>query len=70
MKRRKSISAVPVAILLAQQTSAVMAQTRKKMLMNRIGTSSCKLSAANGDGSDDRKPLHKAMPPYIRAKVY
>jgi len=72
MKRRKFISAVPVAILLAQRTSAVTAQARKKgvILMNRIGPSSCKLYTANAHGSDERKPLHNAMPLHIPAKVY
>jgi hypothetical protein len=67
MKRRKFISAVPVAILLAQQTSAVMTQTRKKgvMLVNR----SSELYIANADEGDKRKPLHNAIPLPIPAKI-
>ncbi len=50
MKRRKFISAVPAAILLAQRPSAAIAQTRKKgvMLMNRIGSSSSQLYPGEG----------------------
>jgi len=76
MKRRKFISAVPAAILLAQRPSAAIAQTRKKgvMLMNRIGSSSSQLYIANADGTDKRmltdSPWEDAMPLYIPAKVY
>jgi hypothetical protein len=56
MKRRKFISAVPAAILLAQRPSAAIAQTGKKdaMLMNRIGPSSFELCIAKADGRDER----------------
>jgi hypothetical protein len=76
MKRRKFISAVPAAILLAQRPSAAIAQTRKKgvMLMNRIGSSSSQLYIANADGTDKRMLTDSlwedAMPLYIPAKVY
>ena len=76
MKRRKFISAVPAAILLAQRPSAAIAQTRRKgvMLMNRIGSSSSQLYIANADGTDKRMLTDSlwedAMPLYIPAKVY
>ena len=76
MKRRKFISAVPAAILLAQRPSAAIAQKRKKgvMLMNRIGSSSSQLYIANADGTDKRMLTDSlwedAMPLYIPAKVY
>jgi hypothetical protein len=76
MKRRKFISAVPAAILLAQRPSAAIAQTRKKgvMLMNRIGRSSSELCIANADGTDKRMLTDSlwedAMSLYIPAKVY
>jgi hypothetical protein len=76
MKRRKFISAVPAAILLAQRPSAAIAQTRKKdvMLMNRIGPSSSELGVAKADGHDKRMLTDSlwedAMPLYIRAKAY
>ena len=76
MKRRKFISAVPAAILLARRPSAAIAQTRKKgvMLMNRIGPSSAELGVAKADG-DDKRALtdsvwEDAMPLYIPAKAY
>jgi hypothetical protein len=76
MKRRKFISAVPAAILLAQRPSAAIAQTRKKdvMLMNRIGPSSSEPGVAEADGHDKRMLTDSlwedAMPLYIRAKAY
>jgi hypothetical protein len=76
MKRRKFISAVPAAILLAQRPSSAIAQTRKKgvMLMNRIGPSSSELCIAKTDGRDKRTLTDSlwedAMPLYIPAKVY
>jgi hypothetical protein len=76
MKRRKFISAVPAAILLAQRPSAAIAQTQKKgvMLMNRIGPSSSELCVAKADGTDKRMLTDSlwedAMPLYIPAKVY
>ena len=76
MKRRKFISAVPAAILLARRPSAAIAQTRKKdvMLMNRIGPSSSELGVAKADGHDKRMLTDSlwedAMPLYIRAKAY
>jgi len=76
MKRRKFISAVPAAILLAQRPSAAIAQTRRKgvMLMNRIGPSSTELCVAKADGHDKRMLTDSlwedAMPLYIPAKVY
>ena len=75
MKRRKFISAVPAAILLAQRPSAAIAQTRKKgvMIMNRIGPSSSKLGVAKADGHDKRTLTDSlwedAMPLYIPAKA-
>jgi hypothetical protein len=75
MKRRKFISAVPVAILLAQRPSAATAQTRKKgvMLMNRIGSSSSELCVAKANGHDKRiltdSLWEDATPLYIPAKV-
>ncbi len=61
MNRRKFISAVPAAILLAQRPSAVMAQNRKKgvMLMNRIGPSSSELYIANADEALDDETVRK-----------
>jgi hypothetical protein len=77
MKRRKFISAVPAAILLAQRPSAASAQTRKKgvMLMNnRIWPSSTDLCVAKADGTDKRMLTDSlwedAMRLYIPAKVY
>jgi hypothetical protein len=76
MKRRKFISAVPAAILLARRPSAAIAQTRKKgvMLMNRIGPSSAELAVAKADGHDKRMLIdglwEDAMPLYVPAKVY
>jgi hypothetical protein len=76
MKRRKFISAVPAAILLAHRPSAAIAQTRKKgvMLMNRTGRSSSELWVAKTDGHDKRMRTDSlwedAMPLYIPAKVY
>jgi hypothetical protein len=76
MKRRKFISAVPAAILLAQRPSAAVAQPRKKgvMLMNRIGPSFFELCVAKADGHDQRMLTDSlwedAMAPYIPAKVY
>jgi hypothetical protein len=76
MKRRKFISAVPAAILLAQRPCAVVAQNRKKgvMLMNRIGPSSSELCAPKADGHDNRMLTgslwEDPMPPYIPAKAY
>jgi hypothetical protein len=76
MKRRKFISAVPAAILLAQRPSAAIAQTRKKgvMLMNRIGPSASELCVAKADGYDKRiltdSLWEDATPLYIPAKVY
>jgi hypothetical protein len=75
MKRRKFISAVPAAILLAQRPSAAIAQTRKKsaMLMNRIAPSSSERCVAKADGYD--KPMladslwEDAMPLYMAVKV-
>src|SRR5262245_9231551 len=63
MNRRKFISAVPAAILLAQRPSAAMAQTRKKgvMLMNRIGQSYSELYIANADWSCERKFLENPI---------
>jgi hypothetical protein len=75
MKRRKFISAVPAAILLAQRPSAAIAQTRKKgvMLMNRIGPSSSELCVAKADGHDKRMLTDSlwedAMPLSLPAKV-
>ena len=74
MKRRKFISAVPAAILLAQRPPAAIAQTRKKgvMPMNRIGPS--ELGVAKADRRDERiltdSLWEDAMPLYIAAKVY
>jgi hypothetical protein len=76
MKRRKFISAVPAAILLAQRPSAAIAQTRKKgvMLMSRIGPSSSHLCVDKADGHDKRMLTGSlwddAIPLYIRAKAY
>jgi hypothetical protein len=76
MKRRKFISAVPAAILLAQWPSAAIAQTRKKggMLTNRIGPSSSELRVAKADGHDKRMLADNlwedAVPPFIPAKAY
>jgi hypothetical protein len=76
MKRRKFISAVPAAILLAQRPSAAIDQTRKKgvMLINRIRPSSSERCVAKADGHDKRRLTDSlwedAMPPCIPAKVY
>jgi len=76
MKRRKFISAVPAAILLAQRPSAAVDKTRKKgvMLMNRIGPSSSEPCVAKADGRDKRMLTDSlwedAMPLYTPAKVY
>jgi hypothetical protein len=76
MKRRKFISAVPAAILLAQRPSAAIAQTRKKgvMLMNRIGPSSSERCVAKADSRDKRmltdRMWEDAMLLYAPAKVY
>jgi hypothetical protein len=76
MKRRKFISAVPAAILLAQRPSAAIAQTRKKgvMLANRIGPSSSEPCVATADGQKKRMLTDSlredAMPLYTLAKVY
>jgi hypothetical protein len=75
MKRRKFISAVPAAILLAQRPSAAITQTRKKgvMLMNRIGPSSSERCVAKPNGHDKRiltdSLWEDAMPLDIPAKV-
>jgi len=76
MKRRKFISAVPAAILLAQRPSAAIAQTRKKgvRLMNRIGSSFSEPCVAKADGHEKRMLADSlwedAMPLYTLAKVY
>ena len=58
MSHRKFISAVPVAILFAQRTSAAAARTRKKgiILKNRIGTLSLSWSKpSQGKGRSGRR---------------
>jgi hypothetical protein len=76
MKRRRFISAVPAAILLAQRPSAAIAQTRKRdgMLMNRIGPSSSQPCRGNADGAGTRVLTNSlwedAIPLSIPAKVY